>query len=318
MSELMYPSRTPLGRFAGRLRRRRGGREGSGGRDGGGPRSARALRVLAFALIGIGALALLDGVVTLVWQEPVSAIYATFRQEHLRGALRAVERAPPTPTERRALASLSDQQTRITFLARELERRAGDGGAVGRIVIPSIGASFVVVKGTSTEDLESGPGVYPETGFPGVPGTTAIAGHRTTYLAPFRHIDALRPGNRILLNMPYAHLTYTVIGQRIVAPTNVEAAVGRVGYTRLVLSACTPLYSAAKRILVYARLARTVPVGAARRLPGGALARPIEAPATTARAAHPAAPAPAPSPVQGSLPTVLEPVQQHLLPPLNQ
>jgi sortase A len=296
MPELTYTSRTRHSRFAG----------------GRGPRSARALRALAFALIGLGALALLDGAITLVWQEPLSAIYATFRQEHLRGALRAVERAPPTPVERRALATLPDQQARITFLARELERHAPEGGAVGRITIPSIGASFVVVKGTSTEALESGPGVYPETGFPGVPGTTAIAGHRTTYLAPFRHVDALRPGNRILLNMPYAHLTYTVIGQRIVEPTNVEAAVGQVGYTRLVLSACTPLYSAAKRILVYARLTRTLPVGAARRLPGGALARPIEPLATPVRT-------PRPAPVLGgSLPAVLEPIQHHLLPPLNQ
>jgi sortase A len=299
MPELMYTSRSQRGRSS---RRRRRGR---------GPRSAPALRALGLALIAAGALALLDGAITLVWQEPVSAIYATFRQEHLRGALRAVERAAPTPVEQRALASLSDQQARITFLARELERRASDGGAVGRIVIPSIGASFVVVKGTSTEDLQSGPGLYPETGFPGVPGTTAIAGHRTTYLAPFRHIDALRAGNRILVNMPYAHLTYTVLGQRIVAPTNVEAAVGQVGYTRLVLSACTPLYSAEKRILVYARLTRTVPVGAALALPGGALARPIEASPPPARP-------PRPSPVTGSLPAVLEPIQPHLLPPLNQ
>ena len=300
MPELMYTSRSPRRRFS----RRRAGR---------GPWPARALRALAFTLIGAGALALLDGAITLVWQEPVSAIYATFRQEHLRGALRAVERAAPTPVEQRALASLSDQQARITFLARELEHHAGDGGAVGRIAIPSIGASFVVVKGTSTEDLQSGPGVYSETAFPGVPGTTAIAGHRTTYLAPFRHIDALRRGNRILVNMPYAHFTYTVLGQRIVEPTNVEAAVGQVGYTRLVLSACTPLYSAAKRILVYARLTRTVPVGAARELPGGALARAIEPSAAPART-----PRPSPSPVQGALPAVLEPLQPHLLPPLSQ
>jgi sortase A len=301
MPELTYTSRSQRWRFAGRRRGTGGGR---------GPGSARALRALALVLICTGALALLDGVITLVWQEPVSAIYATFEQEHLRGALRAVERAPPTPVERHTLASLSDQQARITFLARELERHAGDGGAVGRIVIPSIGANFVVVKGTSTEDLQGGPGVYRETALPGVPGTTAIAGHRTTYLAPFRHIDALRPGNRILVNMPYARLTYTVIGKRVVEPTNVEAAVGQVGYTRLVLSACTPLYSAAKRILVYARLARTVPAGAALRLPGGALARSIEPPASP-RASRP-------SPVRSALPTVLEPIQQHLLPPLNQ
>ncbi|HEY2398127.1 MAG TPA: sortase [Solirubrobacteraceae bacterium] len=301
MPELTYNSRSQRRRFAARWRGAGGGR---------GPRSARALRGLALVLIATGALALLDAVITLVWQEPVSAIYATFEQEHLRGALRAVERAPPTPVERRALATLPDQQARITFLARELERHAGDGGAVGRILIPSIGANFVVVKGTSTEDLQSGPGVYRETAFPGVPGTTAIAGHRTTYLAPFRHIDALRPGSRVLVNMPYAHLTYKVIGQRVVAPTNVEAAVGQVGYTRLVLSACTPLYSAAKRILVYARLTRTVPVGAALRIPGGALARPIE-PSTAPRASPQ-------SPVQGALPTVLEPLQKHLLPPLDQ
>jgi sortase A len=280
----------------------------------GGPRerwrsrwSRRGVRAIAYTLIAAGTLALLDAVVTLVWQEPISALYAAIRQERLRGDLRAIERAAPTPVERRALASISDEQTRITFLARELERRAGEGSAVGRIVIPSIGASFVVVKGTTTGDLESGPGIFPETGFPGIPGTTAIAGHRTTYLAPFRHIDALRRGNRILLNMPYAHLTYTVLGQRIVQPTDVQAAVAKVGYTRLVLSACTPLFSAAKRILVYGRLTRIVPVGAARRLPGGALARPISSP-----------PAPAPARPRPSLPAVLEPLQPHVLAPLNQ
>jgi sortase A len=281
------------------FRSRRGGRHGRWSR--------RALRALAVALIGAGALALLDGVVTLAWQEPVSALYAEIRQDHLSGALRTVERAAPTPLERRTLASIPDEQARITFLARELERHAREGSAVGRIAIPSIGASFVVVKGTKTGDLQGGPGIFPETGFPGVPGTTAIAGHRTTYLAPFRHIDALRRGNRILLNMPYAHLTYAVVGQRIVAPTNVEAAVGKVGYTRLVLSACTPLFSAEKRILVYGRLTRIVPVGSARQLPGGALAQPIAAP-----------PAPAEASVRPSLPAVLEPLQPHLLAPLNQ
>ena len=125
---------------------------------------------------------------------------------------------------------------------------------MGRIRIPRIGISFVVVNGTSTSALESGPGIYPETVFPGLGGTTAIAGHRTTYLAPFRHIDELRPGNRIMLDMPYARFTYTVMGSAVVLPTDVHAAVDRVGYSRLVLSACTPLFSAAKRLLVFARL----------------------------------------------------------------
>jgi sortase A len=239
--------------------------------------AARALHALGVLMIVLGALALLDAVVTLVWQEPVSALYAMFKQDHLSGELSSVERAAPTPVERRALASIGDERARIAFLAGELERHAGDGSPVGRILIPRIDANYVVVNGTDTEDLKSGPGIYAETSFPGLSGTTAIAGHRTTYLAPFRNINALEPGDHVLVYMPYAHFTYTVSGQRVVAPTDVRAAVNDVGYTRLVLSACTPLFSAEKRLLVYARLTRTVPVGAARVLPGGAVPRPIEA-----------------------------------------
>jgi sortase A len=253
----------------------------------------RASRLLAFALIGLGALAVLDAGITLVWQEPFTALYTKLRQDHLNGALHAIERAAPTPVERRTLAKLSDQRGRIAFLASELELRAHGGSAVGRIVIPRIGGSYVIVKGTATDDLKSGPGILRETRFPGIAGTTAIAGHRTTYLAPFRHIDSLRAGNRILLDMPYAHFTYTVIGQRVVAPTDVRVAVDDVGYTRLVLSACTPLFSAAKRLLVFARLTRTVAVGAARPQGGGQQVRPPRA--------------------RRSSPTMLEPLEPHVL-----
>jgi len=269
--------------------------------------SRRAWRALSIVFIFVGALALIDAGVTLVWQEPLTALYAKLRQDHLSGTLRAVERAAPTPLERRALASLPDERRRIAFLARELERHTGGGSAVGRIVIPLINASYVVVKGTDTSDLQSGPGIYSETSFPGVAGTTAIAGHRTTYLAPFRHIDALRRGSRILLNMPYAHFTYTVIGERVVAPTDVRAAVGNVGYSRLVLSACTPLFSAAKRLLVYARLTSTVPEGAARLLPGYPMVQPIEAPRTARRIARRP---------REQLPAILKPTQP-LIPPAS-
>jgi sortase A len=215
-------------------------------------------------LIAAGTLALADGVVTLVWQEPISAVYAKLRQDDLRRTLAREERTPATVRQRHVLGTLPSARQRLAFLASELERKTPDGDAIGRIVIPRIGASFVIVKGTSTSDLEGGPGIYPETTFPGLPGTTAIAGHRTTFLAPFRHIDALRPGDRILLRMPYARFTYTVIGSRVVAPTDLQAAIGEVGYSRLVLSACTPLFSAAKRLLVFARFARAEPAAALR------------------------------------------------------
>jgi sortase A len=277
--------------------------------------SRRAVRALAVVLMLAGVLALIDAGVTLVWQEPFSAIYAKLRQDHLSGALAKVEKSAPTAVERRQLVDLADVRSRIALLAGDLQGRAKNGSPVGRITIPRIGASFVVVKGTDTSDLESGPGIYSETVFPGMAGTTAIAGHRTTYLAPFRHVDQLRKGSRIMLNMPYAHFTYTVVGKRVVAPTDVSAAVGNVGYSRLVLSACTPLFSAAKRLLIYARLTRTVPVGAGRvpaaQRPAGAqetlVGDQLEEPASARRAAQQAPAKPHPS-----LPGVLESVQPHL------
>jgi sortase A len=251
--------------------------------EGKGSRPRRAIRALAAVLILAGVLALADAVVTLVWQEPFSWLYARLQQDHLAGALKQVERTPPTAAERRTLANIADEQARITFLAGELEQHAATGSAVGRIEIPRIGIDFVVVKGTDTESLERGPGIYPQTVFPGGGGTTAVAGHRTTFLAPFRHIDALANGSVIRMQMPYAELTYSVTGQRVVEPANFGAAVADVGYGRLVLSACTPLFSAAKRLLVYARLVREQPRGPAMVLPGGQIPHPIQVPAPSAR-----------------------------------
>jgi sortase A len=224
-------------------------------------RHAHGLRALSWLLIVVGVLALAEVGVTLLWQEPISALYARLQQHRLDGSLHTIERVAPTPTETHRLAHIPSERARIAFLARELEHRARGGSAVGSIHIPRIGADFVVVKGTNTSDLEKGPGVYSDTSFPGAGGTTAIAGHRTTWLAPFRHIDALRPGDLIVLDMPYAHFTYAVTGQRVVEPSDVGAAVDEVGRTRLVLSACTPLFSAAQRLLVYARLVSAVPTG---------------------------------------------------------
>jgi sortase A len=222
-----------------------------------------AARSLSTVMIVTGALLIADAGTTVLWQEPVSALYSQLRQDSLGGDLVALERKAPSPLEVAALGHMRDQGRRVAFLARSLERDVGEGSAVGRIRIPRIGADFVIVKGTSTGALRNGPGIYPQTRFPGVPGTTAIAGHRTTYLAPFRHLDALRGGDRIVIEMPYARFTYAVQQQRIVSPTDI-GVIAPAGYDRLVLSACHPLYSAAQRIVVFARLVATEPLGAAR------------------------------------------------------
>lgn len=213
----------------------------------------RWLRTLSTILIAAGLMFIADVVVTLVWQEPVSALYAKVRQDALADELAELERIGRTAAERRALAQIEDEQEQLAFLARSLRRRTGDGEAIGRVLAPEAGIEEVFVEGTSTGPLREGPGHYPRTAMPGVPGTVGIAGHRTTYGAPFRDVDRLERGDRVTLEMPYGRFTYAVERLRIVKPTDVDV-VRRVSYDRLVLTACHPKYSAAKRIVVFARL----------------------------------------------------------------
>jgi sortase A len=226
----------------------------------------QVLRAVSTVLIVSGTLLIADAAATVTWQEPLSAVLGRLQQDKLSGQLRRLERAGPTPVEAKVLRALPDARRRLAFLARSLKRHATDGEAVGRIRIPRIGASFVVVKGTDPGDLRKGPGSFPQTPLPGAPGTTAIAGHRTTYGAPFRHIDRLARGNTITLTMPYGRFTYRVESKRIVRPDAIWV-IDRVAYDRLVLSACHPLYSASKRIVVFARLVSTQPLGAAATFP---------------------------------------------------
>ena len=224
-------------------------------------RRIRVLRALSSVLIAAGVLLLLDAGLTLVWQEPLSALYARIHQDRLAGQLPRLRDL--TELQLRALARLRTERRRIAFLARAEQRRVGTGGALGRISIRRMGIDFVVVQGADPGDLRQGPGHYLGTPLPGLRGTVAIAGHRTTYLAPFRHLDALKPGDQIVLKMPYAVFTYAVQYRRIVVPTALWVT-HNVGYERLVLSACNPLYSAAQRIIVFARLQSIQPIGPAR------------------------------------------------------
>lgn len=229
-------------------------------------RLRRGLRALSTVLIVAGALMILDAALTLLWQEPVTALYALIEQHELGGQLDRLEGGAPTPSQQAVLGQLPNDQARIGYLARDLQRTARAGEPIGRIFIPKIygGKSFVVVQGTDTSSLMKGPGHYPDTPLPGLHGTVGIAGHRTTYLKPFRHIDELRPGDRIVVRMPYASFTYRVELSRVVLPTALGVT-RRVDHDRLILSACTPLYSASHRLVVFARLTHVQARGAALR-----------------------------------------------------
>jgi sortase A len=150
-----------------------------------------------------------------------------------------------------------------------------NGDPIGRIRIPAIGVDFIVIQGVDISDLKEGPGHFPQTPLPGQPGNVALAGHRTTYLAPFARLDELRPGDEITFETVQGTFTYTVdaqpaapgeepSGHFIVKPTQVEI-LEQDGKNKVTLMACHPKYSARERIVVTGTL--TTPPAPATPLP---------------------------------------------------
>jgi sortase A len=223
----------------------------------------RLVRDISSVLIISGVVLVADAAATLVWQEPVTAVIGLIQRSQIDKQYLSLQTAPLTPVERHVIVALPRPADRIAYLARREQHQVATGDAIGHISIPKIGAGYDVVQGTDEATLEKGPGHYPDTALPGLGQTVAIAGHRTTYLAPFRHLDALKPGDRIVVKMPYGLFTYAVQYRRIVLPTALWVT-DNVGYERLVLSACNPLYSAAQRIIIFARLKSVSPLGPAR------------------------------------------------------
>jgi sortase A len=214
----------------------------------------RLARILSTALITAGAVVLLDVGMTIAYREPVSSIYGSIKQGQAADQLADLEARYPAPRDLRAVAGVDDVRRRIRILAGRFADQVDEGDAIGRLLAPTMDdLNAVVVQGTETGTLQKGPGHYPQTVFPGQPGTIAIAGHRTTYLAPFRHIDSVEAGDTFTLEMPYATFVYRVEKTEIVDDQEVDV-IRDVGYQRLVLSACHPLYSAAERYIAFARL----------------------------------------------------------------
>lgn len=227
-------------------------------------------RIFGTGLIATGVGLLVFVMITVVWGDPFTRLSASGEQQTL-----ARQFAAAAPGE----GELTDDPTldpELTTRAAALARKNTKfGEAAGRINIPRIGMRRYFVKGARTQDLSKGPGIYKETLFPGSGRAVAIAGHRTTYGAPFLDIDELKAGDPIVLTMPYGTFTYRVTHQEIIAPNDwsileygaaepTRAGRQRVKRTRqcngtcehLVLTACHPKYSAAKRIAVYARLSK--------------------------------------------------------------
>lgn len=238
---------------------------------------------LSRALGGIGRTLITSGCMVLLfvaYQLWGTGIQAGAAQEELAGDFTALLEAVPveaTPEPETITAELVDDDATEVDLGlvetepeptptptpvpeeflRQLYAEAGD--PISRIVIDAIDVDQVVVEGTDVDDLRQGPGHYRTTALPGQAGNAAIAGHRTTYGAPFHRVDELVPGDEIKVQTLQGTFTYRVMdsgggkGHTIVAPSQVEV-LSDFGDNRLTLTACHPKYSAAQRIIVFAEL----------------------------------------------------------------
>lgn len=133
------------------------------------------------------------------------------------------------------------------------------GEPIAQIRIPSIGVDETVVYGIGVGDLRKGPGVFPSNPMPGTPGNAAIAGHRTTYGAPFHDLDLIQPGDEILLETLRGEFTYVVEGYEnddgaevgyFIVPESGVHVLDDYGDNRITLIACHPKYSSRNRIIV--------------------------------------------------------------------
>ena len=127
------------------------------------------------------------------------------------------------------------------------------GNAVGRIVIPSAGVDWAFVEGVDRDSLRSGVGHMPETALPGEPGNAVISGHRTTYGAPFLHLDRVQPGDLITIENAIGTHVFQVVEIRTVAPTDLSVT-GQWRGAWLTLTTCTPVFTARERLVVISRL----------------------------------------------------------------
>jgi sortase A len=128
------------------------------------------------------------------------------------------------------------------------------GGPLGTIEIPRIGMSGVMVAGVRVNDLKKGVGHFPDTPVPGQQGNSAIAGHRTTYGAPFYRIDELEPGDEVRVTTLQGSFVYLVTGTSIVEPFEYQVVADQPDKVMLTLTSCDPRFSAKRRIVVTAEL----------------------------------------------------------------
>ena len=216
------------------------------------------VHLLGTLLAVAGALTLGWALLVWQWQDPFTALYTTWKQHQLASQYDKRARTFTTtisgPTVKAERASIAREAKRYRLSSKR-------GQVIGRIRVPRMGINMLLVNGTDHDTLKKGPGRDGRTFMPGENRLVYIAGHRTTYLAPFSHIDRLRRGDRVTIEVPYATFIYAVTQHRIVKST--DLSVLRSPRHELVeLQACHPRFFATHRYIAYAKLLRVEPRGA--------------------------------------------------------
>jgi sortase A len=218
----------------------------------------RAVRLLGTFLAVAGALTLLWALVVWQWQDPFTALYTKWEQHQL--ASQYDKRARSFVPQISGVTQAAERES-IAREARLYRKSSARGQVIGRLLVPRMGLNMLLVNGTDHDTLKKGPGRDERTFMPGENRLVYIAGHRTTFLAPFSHIDTLQSGDRITIEVPYGTFIYAVTRHRIVKST--DLSVLRSPRHELVeLQACHPRFFASHRYIAYAKLLRVEPRGA--------------------------------------------------------
>jgi sortase A len=224
----------------------------------------RAARITGTTMIVAGVLSIAWAILVWQWQDPFTALYTKYEQHRLASdySHSFADYRPPAAVARIHIpATVSPkvaEERKISADATAYRLALKEGEPVGRMIVPRLGLNMVVVDGTSHDDLTNGPGRDLHTYMPGEGQLVYVAGHRTTYLAPFSHIDSLKPGDPVTFELPYATFHYVITGHRIVTADDLSVLKTH-NREQLVLQACHPRFFATHRYLAYAKLVRVEP-----------------------------------------------------------
>jgi len=218
----------------------------------------RTIRLIGTLLLTAGVLVLVWVIVVWRWQDPFTAIEAHFSQQHLRSAYvvrsRTFQRRLPTKPAKDPAVAWKE----AAVAARAYGKTLNQGGPVGRLKIGRLGLDIYVVQGTDHESLKKGPGHYIDSALPGQGRLIYVAGHRTTYLAPFAHIDDIKNGDYMTLEVPYGLFEYRAV-RHYVVPADDLAVLKDTDHEILRLQACHPRFFATHRYIVDADLVAFTP-----------------------------------------------------------